>query len=170
MINIVHMASKTNKNTPKGQRSVLALIKDREVTKVNPANNSTKQSVKETLIESATSATSATDLTSGRKRKERSPQELINPQKKINMGDNTEEKLRLERQLNEEEEEEIRSRSPELAKVTKILLRRNEHRFTAIQNDITSLLKNAELIQKQQDQIESLKKENGETKIIKNGE
>ena len=35
------------------------------------------------------------------------------------MGDSTEEKLRLERQLDEEEEEEIKSLSPELAKVTK---------------------------------------------------
>ena len=81
------------------------------------------------------------------------------------MGDNIEEKLRLERQLAEEEEEEIKSLSPELAKVTKILLRRNEHKFTAIQNDIASLLKNAELLQKQQDQIESLKKENGEIQL-----
>ena len=38
------------------------------------------------------------------------------------MGDNTEEKRKLEQQLTEEEEREIDSLSPELAKVTKILL------------------------------------------------
>ena len=76
------------------------------------------------------------------------------------MGDNIEEKLRLERQLYEKEEEAIKSLSPELAKVTKILLRRNDHKFDTIQSDITSLLKNAELLQKQQDQIDSLKREN----------
>ena len=139
----VHMASKNNKNKPKGQRSVLTLLKDREVTKLNPEDNSGIYREEETSTESATRAT---DQTPGRKRKERSPQELINPHKKINMGDNIEEKLRLERQLNEEEEEEIKSLSPELAKFTKILLRRNEHIFAAIQNDITSLLKNAELL------------------------
>ena len=158
----VHMASKISKNKLKGQRSVLTLIKDREVNKSNPEDNSDTYSEGEIPIESATKATNPTP---GRKRKERSPQELINPHKKINMGDSTEEKLRLERQLDEEEEEEIKSLSPELAKVTKILLRRNEHKFTAIQNDITSLLKNAELLQKQQDQIESLKKENGEIQL-----
>ena len=151
------MASKNNKNKLKGQRSVLTLLKDREVTKWNSEDNSTIQSEEESTSESATRAT---DVTPGRKRKERSPQELINPHKKINMGDNIEEKLRLERQLYDEVEEEIKSLSPELAKVTKILLRRNDHKFDAIQSDITSLLKNAELLQKQQDQIESLKKEN----------
>ena len=158
----VHMASKISKNKLKGQRSVLTLIKDREVNKSNPEDNSDTYSEGEIRIESATKATNPTP---GRNRKERSPQELINPHKKINMGDSTEEKLRLERQLDEEEEEEIKSLSPELAKVTKILLRRNEHKFTAIQNNITSLLKNAELLQRQQDQIESLKKENGEIQL-----
>ena len=38
------------------------------------------------------------------------------------MGDNTDEKRKLEQQLTEEEEREIDSLSPELAKVTKILL------------------------------------------------
>ena len=151
------MASKNNKNKLKGQRSVLTLLKDREVTKLNSEDNSAIHSEEETTRESATRAT---DLTPGRKRKERSPQELINPHKKINMGDNIEEKLRLERQLYEEEEEAIKSLSPELAKVTKILLRRNDHKFDTIQSDITSLLKNAELLQKQQDQIDSLKREN----------
>ena len=71
----------------------------------------------------SSSASRVTNSTPGRKRKERSPQEANNnPQKKINMGDNTEEKRKLDQQLTEEEEKEIDSLSPELAKVTKILL------------------------------------------------
>ena len=73
------MASKNNKNKLKGQRSVLTLLKDREVTKLNSEDNSAIHSEEETTRESATRAT---DLTPGRKRKERSPQELINPHKK----------------------------------------------------------------------------------------
>ena len=79
----VHIASKISKNKLKGQRSVLTLIKDREVNKSNPEDNSDTYSEGEIPIESATKATKPTP---GRKRKERSPQELINPHKKINMG------------------------------------------------------------------------------------
>ena len=107
------------------------------------------------------SASRVTISTPGRKRKERSPQETNNnPQKKINMGHNTDEKRKLEQQLTEEEERDIDSLSPELAKVTKIQLQRNEHRFTELQNDISTLLMNSEVLQEQQNQIKMLKKEN----------
>ena len=76
------------------------------------------------------------------------------------MGHNTDEKRKLEQQLTEEEERDIDSLSPELAKVTKIQLRRNEHRFTELQNDISTLLMNSEVLQEQQNQIKMLKKEN----------
>ena len=66
----MHMASKNNKNKLKGQRSVLTLLKDREVTKLNPEDNSAIHSAEETLTDSATSASNHTP---GRKRKERSP-------------------------------------------------------------------------------------------------
>ena len=85
------------------------------------------------------------------------------PPQKINVGD-SDEKRKFEQQLAEEEEREIDSLSPELAKVTKILLRRNEHRFTELQNelqnDISTLIMNSEVLQEQQNQIEMLKKEN----------
>ena len=71
----------------------------------------------------------------------------------------------LEQQLEEEEQKEIESLSPELAKVTKILLRRNEHRFTKLQNDISTLLINSEVLQEQQNQIETLKRENSEIQL-----
>ena len=83
-------------------------------------NNSDTQSEGERNSESATRVTNTTP---GCKRKERNPQEISNnPHKKINMGDTTDEKRKLEQQLAEEEEKEIDNLSPELAKVTKILL------------------------------------------------
>ena len=96
------MVSKLGKNKLKGQKGVLKLLKDREVTGLNSKNNSDTFSEDETPSESAKRAT---NLTPGCKRKERSLQELINSKKKINMEDSIEEKLRLEKQLDEEEEE-----------------------------------------------------------------
>ena len=157
------MASKLSKIKLKGQRSVLKLIKDREVTELYSEDyNSDTQS--KGKINSG-SATRVTNTTPEHKRKERSPQETSNnPHKKINMGDTTDKKRKLEQQL-AEEEKEIDSLSPELAKVTKILLRRNEHRFTKLQNDISTLLMNAEVLQEQQNQIETLKRENCEMQL-----
>ena len=144
------MASKLSKIKLKGQRSVLKLMKDREVTDLDLEDNNSDIPSKDEL--NSSSASRVTNLTPGHKRKERSPQEANNnPQKKINMGDNTEEKRKLEQQLTEEERE-IDSLSPELAKVTKILLRRNEHRFTKLQNDISTLIMNSEVLQEQQNQ------------------
>ena len=51
------MASKISKNKLKGQRSVLNFIKDKEVTKLNPEDNSDTYSEGETSIESAIKAT-----------------------------------------------------------------------------------------------------------------
>ena len=74
-------------------------------------------------------------------------------------------KRKLEQQLVEDEERDLESLSPKLAKVTKIPLRRNEHRFTELQNDISTLIMNSEVLQEQQNQIESLKKENFEMQL-----
>ena len=81
------------------------------------------------------------------------------------MGDTDIGNRKLEQQLTEEEEKEIENLSPELAKVTKILLRRNEHRFTELQNDISTLIMNSEILQEQQNQIEMLKRENCEMQL-----
>ena len=103
------------------------------------------------------------ELTPGRKRKERSPRETTNnPYTKINMGDTDIGKMKLEQQLTEEEAKDVESLSPDLAKVIKNLLRRNKHRFTELQNDISTLIMNSEILQEQQSQIESLKRENCE--------
>ena len=85
------MVSKLSKKKIKGQRSVLKLIKDREVTDVNSEDNNSDIYSEDEL--NSESATRAINITPGHKRKERSPQESINnPYKKINMGDSTEEK------------------------------------------------------------------------------
>ena len=153
------MASKLSKIKLKRQRSVLKLIKDREVTDLYSDDNNSDIPSEDEL--NSLSASRVIKLTPGCKRKERSPQEINNnPYKKINMGDTTDEKRKLEQQLAEEEEKEIDSLSPELAKVTKILLWRNEHRFTELQNDISTLIMNSEVLQEQHNQIETLKKEN----------
>ena len=158
------MASKLNKIKVKGQRSVLKLIKCNEVTDLHlDDNNSDIPSENES---ESPSALKSFELTPRQKRKERSPQEITNnPYKKINMGDTDIGNRKLEQQFTEEEEKEIESLSPELAKVTKILLRRNEHRFTKLQNDISTLIMNSEILQEQQNQIEMLKRENCEMQL-----
>ena len=156
------MASKLSKLKVKGQRSVLNLVKSKEVTDLHSDDS-------DILSENESERPSAQklfELTPGRKRKERSPQETTNnPYKKINMGDTDIGNMNLEQQLTEEEAKDIESLSPELAKVTKILLRRNEHRFTELRTDISTLIMNSEILQEQQSQIESLKRENCEMQL-----
>ena len=158
------MASKLSKLKVKGQRSVLNLVKCREVTDLHSDDNNS-DILSENELERP-SAQKLFELTPGRKRKERSPQETTNnPYKKINMGDTDIGNMKMEQELTEEEEKEIESLSPELAKVTKILLRRNEHRFTELRNDMSTLIRNAEILQEQQNQIELLKRENSEMQL-----
>ena len=158
------MASKLSKIKLEGQKSVLKFIKDREVTELHSDDNNSDIPSEDEL--NSPSATRVINITPGCKRKERSPQETNNnPQKEINMGDSTDEKRKLEQQLVEVKERDLESLSPELAKVTKILLHRNEHRFTKLQNDISTLIRNSEVLQEQQNQIESLKKENLEMQL-----
>ena len=105
------MASKLSRIKLKGQRSVLKLMKDREVTDLHSECNNSDIPSEDEL--NSTSASRVTNLTPGCKRKERSLQEANNnPQKKINMGDNIEEKRKLEQQLTEEEDREIDSQAP----------------------------------------------------------
>ena len=154
------MASKSSKLKVKGQRSVLNLIKNREVTEFHSDDDNS-----DILSENESERPSAQklfELTPRRKRKERSPQETTNnPYKKINMGDTDIRNMNLEQQLTEEEAKDIESLSPELAKVTKILLRRNEH----LRTDISTLMTKSEILQEQQSRIESLTRENCELQL-----
>ena len=89
------MTSKLSKIKLKGQRSVLKLIKDREVTDLHSEDNNSDIPSEDEL--NSPSAPRVINLTPGHKRKERSPQEINNnPHKKINMGDSTDEKRKLE--------------------------------------------------------------------------
>ena len=75
------MASKLSKIKLKGQRSVLKLIKDREVTDLHSEDNNSDIPSEDEL--NSSSASRVTITTPGHKRKERSPQEANNnPQKK----------------------------------------------------------------------------------------
>ena len=65
------------------------------------------------------------------------------------MGETDIGNMKLEQQLTKEEARDIESLSPELAKVTKILLRQNEHQFTELRNDISTLIMNSEILQEQ---------------------
>ena len=66
-------------------------------------------------------------------------------------------------QLDENEDES--TLSPELAKLERILSRKQAVNLEGIKNDIKKLLENEELIKKQQDTITELKKENQELNI-----
>ena len=61
--------------------------------------------------------------------------------------------------------ENLNSNWQKKKKVTKILLRRNEQRFTKLQNDISTLIMDSEVLQEQQSQIETLKRENSEMQL-----
>ena len=112
------MVSKLSKLKVKGQRSVLNLVKSKEVTDLHLDNN--KSDILNENESERPSAQKLLELTPGRKRKERSPQETTNnPYKKINMGNTDIGNMKLEQQLTEEEAKDIESLSPDLAKVTK---------------------------------------------------
>ena len=78
------MASKLSKIKLKGQRSVLKLMKDREVTDLHSEGNNSDIPSEDEL--NSSSASRVTNLTPGHKRKERSPQEANNNPKKNQYG------------------------------------------------------------------------------------
>ena len=68
-------------------------------------------------------------------------------------------------QHNNELDEDEATLSPELAKLEQILNRKHTVSLKGIKNDIKLLLENKELIKKQQDTIEELKRENYELNV-----
>ena len=64
-----------------------------------------------------------------------------------------------------EEEEDETTLSPELAKLERILSRKQKANLAGIKDDIKKLLENEELIKKQQETISELKKENYELNV-----
>ena len=91
------------------------------------------------------------------------------PAKFINMSKTPEENRSAVNQAaphhnNEIDEDEV-TLSPELAKLERILSRKHTASLEGIKNDIKLLLENEELIKKQQDTIEELKRENYELNV-----
>ena len=67
--------------------------------------------------------------------------------------------------LQSEEEEDETTLSPELAKLERILSRKQKANLAGIKDDIKKLLENEELIKRQQETISELKKENQELNV-----
>ena len=107
-----------------------------------------------------------------RKRSQGSPphnSENSKPAKVINMSKTPEENrpavTQTSQQHNNEMDEDEATLSPELAKLERILSRKQTASLEVIKNDIKLLLENKELIKRQQDMIEEIKRENYELNV-----
>ena len=112
------------------------------------------------------SSPSSKELVASTKRKR--SQESTPPntdQKKINMSSSPQEPHQGNNNSQLDETEDESTLSPELAKLERILSRKQAANLEGIKNDIKKLLENEELIRKQQDTITELKKENQELNI-----
>ena len=85
--------------------------------------------------------------------------------KKINMNVSPQEPQQLSNMPQLTEDENEPTLSPELAKLERILSRKQAANLEGIKNDIKKLLENEDLIKKQQDTITELKIENQELNI-----
>ena len=115
---------------------------------------------------STVSSPSSKELVVSAKRKhsQESTPPNTDQKKKINMSSSPQGPHQVNNsQLDETEDES--TLSPELAKLERILSRKQASNLEGIKNDIKKLLENEELIRKQQDTITELKKENQELKI-----
>ena len=113
-----------------------------------------------------------TTLTPKCKRSQGSPPHNIEdskPAKVINMSKTPEENrtavTQTPLQHNNDLDEDRATLSPELAKLERILRRKQTASLEGIKNDIKLLLENKELIKRQQDTIEELKRENYELNV-----
>ena len=155
----------------KDQKSILkyAKVTEEECRKEGEGQHNTTDT---TVLASAERGIELKDATSTpkRKRSQGSPthnSEYSKPSKFINMSKTPEENrpgvTQTSPQHNYEKDEDDESTlSPELAKLERILSRKQTASLEGIKNDIKLLLENEELIKKQQDTIEELKRENYE--------
>ena len=128
-----------------------------------------------TALESAEIGTELKDATSTpkRKRSQVSPthnSEYSKPSKLINMSKTPEENKQdvtqtASQHYYEKDKDDESTLSPELAKLERILSRKQTASLEGIKNDIKLLLENEELIKRQQDTIEELKRENYELNV-----
>ena len=128
-----------------------------------------------TALESVEIGTELKDATSTPKRKRSQVSSTHNseyskPSKLINMSKTPEENKQditqtASQHYYEKDEDDESTLSPELAKLERILSRKQTASLEGIKNDIKLLLENEELIKRQQDTIEELKRENYELNV-----
>ena len=88
--------------------------------------------------------------------------------KKINMSSSPQEPPHVNNNTHPDVNEDESTLSPKLAKLERILSRKQAASLEGIKNDIKKLLENEEIIKRQKDTITELKKENQELNIIYN--
>ena len=122
-------------------------------------------SVTSIKVASPSRSMNETVVSTKRKRSQESTPPNTDQIKKVNMSASPQEP----RKMNDNSEvsmiEDETSLSPELAKLERILSRKQAASLEGIKNDIKKLLENEELIRRQQDTITELKKENQELTI-----
>ena len=92
-----------------------------------------------------------------RKRSQESTSPNTDQKKKINVSSSPQEPHQMKNTSQLDENEDESTLSPELAKLERILSRKQAVNLEGIKNDIKKLLENEELIKKQQDTITELK-------------
>ena len=158
----------------KDQKSILkyAKVTEEECRKEGEGHHDKTDT---TALASAESGTELKDAmsTPKRKRSQVSPthnSEYSKPSKFINMSKTPEENKQgvtqtASQHYYEKDEGNESTLSPELAKLEHILSRKQTASLEGIKNDIKLLLENEELIKRQQDTIEELKRENYELNV-----
>ena len=157
--------------------------KEKDQTKINRYTEGTttntllasKENVNSSGPNECTSVTSISTVSSPsskelvasakRKRSQESTPPNTDQKKKINMSSSPQEPHQTNNTSQLDENEDESTLSPELAKLERILSRKQAANLEGIKNDIKKLLENEELIKKQQDTITELKKENQELNI-----
>ena len=164
-------------------RKLKLAAKEKDQTKINRYTEGTttntllalKESVNSSGPNKCTSVTSISTVSlpsskelvasTKRKRSQESTPPNTDQKKKINMSSSPQEPHQTNNTSQLDENEDESTLSPELAKLERILSRKQAANLEGIKNDIKKLLENEELIKKQQDTITELKKENQELNI-----
>ena len=122
-----------------------------------------------TLVTSISAANSPSSeelvASAKRKRSHESTPPNTDQKKKINMSSSPQESQHVNNNSHHDVNEDESTLSSELAKLERILSRKQAASLEGIKNDIKKLLENEEIIKRQQDTITELKRENPELNI-----
>ena len=144
-----------------------SIVSKESVGSSNVGSSSDSKCTSVTSISAVNSPSSEEQVASTkRKRSQESTPPNTDP-KKINMSSSPQEPLHLHVNNNSHPDanEDESTLSPELAKLERILSRKQAANLEGIKNYIKKLLENEEIIKRQQDTITELKKENQELNI-----